>query len=101
MPELEAALTDQTELNDYEINLIEQIALLPTEVQRAAREYKPLVIATYAYNLAVRTNEFYEHCRVLDAPEPQRGARLLLVAAARQTLAAALGLLGIAAPEAM
>jgi arginyl-tRNA synthetase len=49
----------------------------------------------------MRTNEFYEHCRVLDASEPTRTARLLLVAAARQTLAVALGLLGIAAPEAM
>ena len=101
LPDINAADTALGELTNYEINLVEQIALLPAEVQRAAREYKPQVIATYAYNLAVRTNEFYEHCRVLDAPEPQRSARLLLVAAARQTLAVALGLLGIAAPEAM
>jgi arginyl-tRNA synthetase len=101
LPDINAADTALGELTNHEINLVEQIALLPAEVQRAAREYKPLVIATYAYNLAVRTNEFYEHCRVLDAPEPQRSARLLLVAAARQTLAAALALIGIAAPEAM
>ncbi len=101
VPDLDTAPPELGELTAHEINLIEQIALLPAEVQRAAREYKPLVIATYAYNLAVRTNEFYEHCRVLDAPEPQRSARLALVAAARQALAATLGLLGIAAPEAM
>ncbi len=77
------------------------VAIFPAEVQRAAREYKPLVIATYAYDLATRTNDFYEHCRVLDAPEPQRTARLAIVAAARQTLANALALLGIEAPEAM
>jgi arginyl-tRNA synthetase len=100
-PDLDAAAPGLADLTEQEINLVQQIAALPGEVQRAAREYKPLVIATYAYNLAVRTNDFYEHCRVLDAPEPQRTARLALVAAARQTLACALGLLGIAAPEAM
>ncbi len=92
---------DFSDLTDHEVNLIEQIALLPEEVQRAAREYKPLLIATYAYSLAVRVNDFYENCRVLDAPEPRRGARLVLVDAARRALAASLGLLGIAAPEAM
>jgi arginyl-tRNA synthetase len=92
---------DFGELTEHEINLVEQIALLPAEVQRAAREYKPLVIATYAYGLATRLNDFYENCRVLDAPEPQRAARLALTDAARRTLAAALGLLGIAAPAAM
>ena len=101
VPALDVDTTELGALTDYEINLVEQIALLPAEVQRAAREYKPLVIATYAYNLAVRTNEFYEHCRVLDAPEPQRSARLALVSAARQTLASTLALLGIVAPEAM
>jgi len=89
------------DLDAHEINLIEQVAIFPSEVQRAAKEYKPLVIATYAYDLATRTNDFYEHCRVLDAPEPQRTARLAIVAAARQTLANALALLGIEAPEAM
>jgi arginyl-tRNA synthetase len=89
------------DLCEQEINLIAQIALFPGEVQRAAREYKPLVIATYAYDLATLTNDFYEHCRVIDAPEPTRTARLAVVAATRQTLANALALLGIEAPEAM
>ena len=101
LPDFVAQPPAFAELTEHEINLIEQIAALPTEVQRAAREYKPLVIATYAYNLAVRTNDFYEHCRVLDAPQPQRDERLALVAAARQALASALALLGIAAPELM
>lgn len=100
-PDLATTALNFADLTEHEVNLVQQIALLPAEVQRAARELKPLVIATYAYNLAVCTNEFYEHCRVLDAPEPQRTARLALVAAARQTLANALALLGIAAPEAM
>lgn len=101
VPDFGQDLPELGELTEHEINLVEQITLLPAEVQRAAREYKPLVIATYAYNLAVRTNDFYEHCRVIDAPEPQRTARLALVNAARQALASSLALLGIAAPEAM
>lgn len=88
-------------LTREEIDLIEQIALFPDEVQRAADEYKPLVIANYVYELAKRFNEFYRVCPVLQAPEPQRSARLAIVAAARQTLANGLQLLGIAAPEVM
>ncbi len=89
------------QLSREEIDLIEQIALFPDEVTRAADEYKPLVIANYVYELAKRFNEFYRACPVLQAPEPQRSARLALVAAARQALANGLALLGIAAPEVM
>jgi len=89
------------DLTREEIDLIEQIALFPDEVQRAADEYKPLVIANYVYELAKRFNEFYRVCPVLQAPEPQRSARLAMVAATRQTLANGLALLGIAAPEVM
>ncbi|GBD17690.1 Arginine--tRNA ligase [bacterium HR27] len=88
-------------LTREEIDLIEEIALFPDEVQRAADEYKPLVIANYVYELAKRFNEFYRVCPVLQAPEPQRSARLAMVAATRQTLANGLTLLGIAAPEVM
>ncbi len=89
------------EVTAEEVNLIEQIAAFPAEVERAAAEYKPLVIATYVYDLAKRFNDFYRACPVLTVEEPQREARIALVAAARQTLANGLGLLGIAAPQVM
>lgn len=92
---------DLSELNQAEIDLLEQIALFPDEVERAAAEYKPLVIANFVYELAQRFNEFYRVCSVLQAPEPRRSARLAMVAAARQTLANGLALLGIAAPAVM
>lgn len=98
---LPAGPQDFSQLTPSEINLIERIAEFPADVERAAREFKPLVIATYVYELAKLVNDFYEQCRVLDAPEPLRGARLVLLDAARRTLAAGLGLLGIAAPAAM
>lgn len=89
------------QVTSEEVNLIEQIADFPSEVERAAAEYKPLVIASYVYELAKRFNDFYRACPVLTAPDPQRAARILLVAAARQTLANGLALLGIAAPQVM
>ncbi|MCX7624086.1 MAG: arginine--tRNA ligase [Thermomicrobium sp.] len=89
------------ELTREEIELIEQIALFPDEVQHAADEYKPLVIANYVYELAKRFNDFYRVCPVLLAPEPTRSARLAMVAATRQILENGLALLGIAAPEVM
>ncbi len=89
------------EVAPEEVNLIEQIADFPNEVERAAAEFKPLVIATYVYELAKRFNDFYRACPVLTSEEPTRAARIALVEAARQTLANGLGLLGIAAPQVM
>jgi arginyl-tRNA synthetase len=85
-----------------ETNLLEQIARLPEEVARAAEAYKPVVIATYCFELADAFNNFYHHCRILNAgSEEQVKARLALTAAAKYTLANALGLLGITAPGIM
>lgn len=84
-----------------EINLIQRVAIFPSEVARAAEEYKPLVIANYVYDLAKDFNDFYRACPVLPAPEPRRSFRLALVSATRQVLENGLTLLGIAAPEIM
>ncbi|MFT4039883.1 MAG: arginine--tRNA ligase [Thermomicrobiales bacterium] len=88
-------------LQAEELSLLQTIAALPEEIQRAAEEYRPLLIASYAYELAKRFNDFYHACPVLVSPEPTRTARLALTAATRRTLANALALLGIAAPEQM
>lgn len=40
------------ELTKHEIELIEQISRFPNAVQQAANEYRPLVMAAYAYDLA-------------------------------------------------
>ena len=86
---------------DYKELLRRAISALPDEVQRAAAEYRPLLIASYVYELAKRFNDFYHACPVLQSAEPTRTARLALVAATRQTLANGLGLLGIDAPRVM
>jgi arginyl-tRNA synthetase len=92
---------DFGELQPEELSLLQTIAALPEAVAMAAEEYRPLVIASYAYDLAKKFNDFYHACPVLQSAEPVRTARLALTDATRQTLANALGLLGIAAPSAM
>ncbi|MBE3117540.1 MAG: arginine--tRNA ligase [Candidatus Atribacteria bacterium] len=89
------------ELNPAEIQLIDMISRFPGEVQRAAAEYKPLAIASIAYDIAKAFAGFYDACPVVQAEPQVRAARLRLVAATMQTLANSLALLGITAPEVM
>jgi arginyl-tRNA synthetase len=84
-----------------EIQLIDMLSRFPGEVQRAAAEYKPLAIASIAYDIAKSFAGFYDACPVVTAEPAVRAARLRLVAAVQQTMANALGLLGISAPEVM
>jgi arginyl-tRNA synthetase len=89
------------EMSQQEVQLVDLISRLPKEVQRAAAEHRPLYVANLAYDLAKAFSDFYNNCPVLQAEEPVRSGRLRLVAAARQSIANALALLGITAPEAM
>jgi arginyl-tRNA synthetase len=92
----------QYELTKHEIELIEQISRFPNAVQQAANEYRPLVMAAYAYDLANAFHSFYHAVPVLQSEsEAMKNARLRLVAAAKQTIANALRLLDIQAPEVM
>ncbi len=89
-------------LSDHEIELIEQISHFPSMVEQAAAEYRPLVIASYVYDLANAFHSFYHAVPVLQTTdEIVKQARLRLVAATRQTLANALYLLDIGVPDVM
>jgi arginyl-tRNA synthetase len=97
-----ASASYEYELNNHEVQLIEMISRFPAIVQQAAEEYRPLVMATFAYDLANTFHSFYHAVQVLQSDtEEIKAARLRLVAAARQTISNALLLLGITAPEAM
>jgi len=98
---LPASILPEYALERTEIQLIDLISRFPAEVQRAAAEYKTLVITNLAYELARAFNDFYNACPVLKAEPNTRAVRLRLVAATRQTIANALRLLGIVAPEVM
>ncbi len=92
---------DFGELQPEELALLQQVAALPAEIQRAADEYRPLRISSYVFDLAKKFNDFYHACPVIDSPEPTRTARLALVAATRTALANGLALLAIDAPYEM
>ncbi len=96
-----SAAVQFTELQPEELSLLQLIAQLPDEVQRAAAEFRPLLIANYVYEVAKAFNDFYHACPVLQSEEPVRSARLALVDATRQALANGLALLGIEAPSVM
>jgi arginyl-tRNA synthetase len=98
---LPAPLAPVHALDLAEIELIDWISRFPSEVQRAAAEFKPLVVANIAYELARSFTNFYMQCPVLKAEPEIRDFRLRLVAAARQAMINALDLLGIRAPEVM
>jgi len=89
------------DLEKTEVDLIELMTRLPVEVQRAAEDLRPLVIANLAFDLAKAFNDFYNTCQVLNAAPEVRAYRLRLVAAAKQVIATSLNLLGIEAPNMM
>ncbi|HRK89589.1 MAG TPA: arginine--tRNA ligase [Anaerolineales bacterium] len=90
------------ELTKQEIELIEQMSQFPQKVQQAAEEYRPLVMAMYAYDLANAFHSFYHAVPVLQSEDEKvKNARLRLVAAAKQVVANSLRLLDIQAPDVM
>jgi len=52
------------DLTKHEIELIEQISRFPQTVAQAANEYRPLVMAAYAYDLANTFHSFYHAVNV-------------------------------------
>jgi arginyl-tRNA synthetase len=85
-----------------EAALARAVSRFPEIVEDAARDEETHGVTAYATELATAFHAFYRDARVVDQEEPQRSAgRLALVSAAQVTLANALGLLGISAPESM
>ena len=85
-----------------ELALIRKMLELPEVVAQAATQMAPHHLTFYAQDLASFFHSFYRDCRVVDSAEPEQTlARLMLVRAARLTLARALELLGVEAPERM
>lgn len=85
-----------------ETALILKICDLRHEVERTAADYSVNRLATYAIELARTYHGFYDSCRVIQPDQPDlTRARLALCESARAALKAALGLLGVSAPDRM
>lgn len=90
---------------DREGELLRAINDLPGVIATAAELREPHRVARYLEELATAYHRFYDVCRVLPRSDEELSAthiaRLWLCAAARQTLANGLALLGVSAPERM
>ena len=87
--------------HESEVALLSKIAELPEVVQVSAHLRAPHRIARYAEELAADFHAFYRDCRVVSDDESLTQARLHLSRAAQITLANALRLLGVSAPDKM
>ncbi|CAN5632890.1 arginine--tRNA ligase [soil metagenome] len=103
--ELQAAFADPAgvahELQPAERALIGKLLAFPDEVAEAEERRAPHRIAAYALDLAQVYTRFYDDCPVLKAPDEVRPLRLRLSAVAQRTIARALQLLGVSAPQSM
>jgi arginyl-tRNA synthetase len=88
-------------VTDPELTLIRKIAEFPEIVETAAEQLAPHKIPHYAEDLAATFHQFYTVCRVVTEDAELTAARLALAEATRLTLARALALVGVSAPERM
>ena len=73
----------------------------PGVILKAAETYKPNLVARYVLDLARLFNKYYQHVKIVQDDPVLQAARMELVIGVRQVLDTGLGLLGIAAPDAM
>jgi arginyl-tRNA synthetase len=89
-------------LEESEKALVKRLLEFPEEVRAAAARRAPHRICAYSTAVAADFHAFYRDCQVVGAEgEGVEASRLALCLAAKRTIAAALGLLGISAPERM
>ncbi len=87
---------------EKEIDVLKKMGDFPQVVADAAKIRSPHRVATYIQELAATFHSFYNAEKVLDASnEDMTRARLALITAVRTTIANALRLIGVSAPEKM
>jgi len=89
-------------LDPSEKALVKRLLEFPDEVRESAARRAPHRICAYSTAVAADFHAFYRDCQVVGAEgEGVERSRLALCLATKRTIAAALGLLGISAPERM
>ena len=93
---------DLSLLKEKEENeLIRLLSEFPNTIEKATKELRPHLIATYLYSLAQKFNEYYHQHQILKADAKTRDARILLISAVKQAIKNGLNLLGIDVLEKM
>ncbi len=86
--------------SEPELALLRVLALFPERVEAALADYEPSYIVRYILDVCAAFNRFYHECKILNAEEEDaRAFRLRLSAATKYTLANALHLICLKAPE--
>ena len=83
------------------IELLKEINRFPAVIKDAADKYEPSVVARFAVDVAQAFNKFYNSTRINVDDMDLKNARVMLTYLTKNTIAEALNLLGIEAPEAM
>lgn len=88
--------------SEKEQDLLKKIGEFPQLIADAAEKHAPQRITNYVFELAALLHSFYNAEKVLNADEKERtSARIALMKAVRTTIANALNLIGVTAPEKM
>jgi arginyl-tRNA synthetase len=87
--------------SEWELELMRVTMRWPDVVSESAAALEPHRLAFFTDELAAAIHRFYKNCRVVTEDAPLTAARLLLSRAARITIANALGLMGVSAPDRM
>lgn len=96
------AYKDYVSLHPTEREIVLALMNYPHEVNKAADQYDPSVLANFTYDLAKKFHKFYHDVRVLTAEtDAAKAFRLTLSDQVSMTLAHAMDLLGIQMPERM
>ena len=92
----------KVETLEIENNLIFLLTQYKANVEAAAKEYSPALMAQYAYDLAKLYNQFYNEVSILKAETPELlQFRVLLTALVGKVIKNSMNLLGIEVPERM
>lgn len=95
-------LKSMDKLNTVESSVIYMLNQYPDRVGEAADNYSPDVIANYVYELAKEYNRFYQEISIFNESDQDiLNFRITLSTVVAETIAKAMGLLGIRVPERM
>ena len=86
---------------DAELTLAKHVLQLEEILQEVEKSLLPNRICLYLFELCQKLNQFYEQCNVLNANEPQKTSRLILLNLSARTIKLGLSLLGIEVLERM
>ena len=98
----EALNTQESPINQKEIDLIQKMNAYSAAVEQAGKDYSPSGIANYCYELTKVFNQFYHDYSILNEPDEQKKLfRLVLAKNVAKIIRNGMALLGIEVPERM